>query len=103
MKYPKTPNRFVKYMTPAFDGYMGFIDRYGMSVIDEPTKEQYEYLVENFVGIGDLEESDIKLGAKKYLELKRSLLSGSDLEEEIRMFPFNEDEMFIFSALNSQL
>jgi len=94
-KYERTPNRLVKYMTPAYDGYMGFIGRYGESVINEPTPEQFKYLVENFVGAGDLTEDDIRLGAKKYLELRRSDLKGADLEEEIRMNPFNEDEMFM--------
>lgn len=98
-RYPtKTPTRFVKYCTPAYDGYLGFIDRYGMSVIDEPNEEQYQYLVENFVGIGDLTEEDVRGGAKLYLENKRKLLSGSDLEEAIRMEPFNEEEMFMYSG-----
>lgn len=98
-KYPeKTPTRFVKYVTPAYDGYMGFIDKYGMSVIDEPTQEQYKYLVDNFVGIGDLTEEDVRGGAKKYLENKRKLLTGSDLEEAIRMEPFNEEEMFMYAG-----
>jgi hypothetical protein len=45
----KTPNRFVTYFTPAYDNYEGFIDKYGMSVIDAPTDEQYKYLVEKWV------------------------------------------------------
>ena len=97
LKFDKTPNRLVKYMTPAYDGYLGFIDKYGHSVIDEPTKEQYEYLVENFTGIGDLDEEDIKLGAKEYLLKRRSQLEGVALEEEIRMNPFDEKEMFQLS------
>lgn len=111
-KYKRTPTRLVKYITPAYDGYMGFIDRYGMSVIDEPTEDQYKYLVENFVGIGDLMEEDVSLGAKRYLQSRRELLTGTDLEEEIRMNPFSEEEMFLYAGtkcefnvvnLNSQL
>ena len=97
-KHQRTPNRLVKYMTPAYDGYLGFIDKYGYSVIDPPTEEQYKFLVENFVGIGDLTEEDIKLGAKQYLLEKRKLLSGESLEEEIRMNPFDEAEMFKFAG-----
>jgi len=97
-KYERTPNRLVKYMTPAYDGYLGFIDKYGESVIDDPTEEQYKYLVENFAGIGDLTEADIKLGARQYLLEKRKLLSGEALEEEIRMNPFDEVEMFKYSG-----
>lgn len=95
LKDGRTINRMVRYFSPAYDGYLGFIDKYGDSVIDEPTEEQYEYLVENFVGIGDLTAEDIKLGAKKYLLKKREGLEGALLEEEIRMNPFDEREMFL--------
>jgi hypothetical protein len=97
-KEGRTPNRMVRYFTPAFDGYMGFIDKYGMSVIDPPTPEQYSFLVENFVGIGDLTEEDVKLGARDYLVNKRADLEGILLEEEIRMNPFDEKEMFMSSV-----
>ena len=99
-----TANRLVKYLSAAFDGYEGFIDEYGMSVIDEPTQEQYEYLVnkwvvkDEFTGevISELTEEDIRLGAKEYVLVKRRAgLSGSDLEEEIRQNPCDEDEMFM--------
>lgn len=99
-QYEKTPNRLVRYMTPSYQGYLGFIDRYGMSVVDEPTEEQYKYLVENFVGAGDIDENDIKLGAKKYLLKKRQDLTGVALEEEIRMNPFDEREMFMLRNNN---
>ena len=97
-KYEKTPNRLVKYMTPAFDGYVGFIDKYGMSVIDEPNEEQYKWLVENFVGVGDLTEEDVRKGARQYLLERRKLLTGALLEEEIRMNPFDEEEMFMYTG-----
>jgi len=99
-KYAKTPNRLVKYFAPAYDGYLGFIDKFGMSVINEPTEEQYKFLVEYYVGAGDLDESDIRLGAKKYLEEKRKQLEGVQLEEEIRMNPFDEREMFMLRNNN---
>lgn len=100
IKYGKTPNRLVRYFNPAYDGYYGFIDKYGKSVIDEPTEEQYNYLVENFVGIGDLDESDIKLGAKKYILKRRENLTGTELEEEIRMNPIDESEIFMSANQN---
>lgn len=97
-KLERTTNRIVRYFTPAFDGYVGFIDKHGISVIDPPNEEQYKYLVENFVGMGDLTESDVRLGARDYLISKRVGLDGVALEEEIRMNPFDEREMFM-SAL----
>jgi hypothetical protein len=100
-KFPRTPNRMVRYFSPAYDSYMGFIDRYGMSVIEAPTPQQYDYLVENFVGVGDLTEEDVKLGAREYLLSKRINLEGNLLEEEIRMNPFDEREMFMSSLQGS--
>jgi hypothetical protein len=97
----RTPNRLVRYFTPAYDGFLGFIDKYGMSVIDEPTEEQYNYLVENFVGMGDITEEDVRMGAKNYLLAKRVGLDGSLLEEEIRMNPFDEKEMFQSATTSS--
>lgn len=97
----RTANRLVRYFTPSYDGYLGFIDKYGQSVIDSPNEEQYAYLVENFVGMGDLTEEDVKLGARDYLIQKRQGLSGSMLEEEIRMNPFDEREMFMSAVMSS--
>ena len=99
-----TANRLVKYLSAAWDGYEGFIDEYGMSVTDEPTEEQYKYLVDKWVVldeysgevISELTEDDIKLGSKKYVLVKRrNGLAGTDLEEEIRQNPCDEDEMFM--------
>lgn len=112
----KTPtiNRLVRYFAPAYDGYEGFIGKYGESIIDAPTEEQYNYLVEKWVKkdedgvvISVLSEQDIKLGAKAYIEKSREGLKGDSLEEEIRMSPCNEIELFmsanadcIFNVMN---
>lgn len=103
LKRKPTTNRLVRYFTPAYDGFEGFIDEFGISVIDEPTKQQYDYLVKTWVRrdeetgelLSELSEDDIKLGAKYYvLTKRRENLEGDDLEEEIRMNPCDEDEMF---------
>jgi hypothetical protein len=98
-KNDRTPNRMVRYFSPAYDGYLGFIDRHGMSVIGEPTEEQYKYLVDNYVGVGDLEEADIRMGAKEYLLTVRNAKEGTEKEEEIRMNPFDEREVFLSSLI----
>jgi len=98
----KTPMRFVSYFTPAYDNYEGFIDKHGMSVIDEPTDEQYKYLVDKWVvkdeetgeNLRELSEEDIRLGAKAYIFSRRKGLEGSELEEEIRQNPTTVKEMF---------
>ena len=98
----KTPNRFVTYFTPAYDNYEGFIDKHGMSVMDAPTDEQYDYLVKKWVvkdpitgeTVSELSEEDIRLGAKKYIQSRRIGLVGELLEEEIRQNPCTVQEMF---------
>tara|TARA_R110002126_G_scaffold274341_1_gene419311 strand:- start:6145 stop:8250 length:2106 start_codon:yes stop_codon:yes gene_type:complete len=100
----KTPtvNRLVRYFSPSFDGYEGFIDQFGFSVIDSPTEEQAQYLIEKWVRkdedgntISELSEEDIRLGAKSYIQKRREGRKGDDLEEEIRMNPSNEIELFM--------
>jgi hypothetical protein len=98
----KTPNRLVTYFTPAYDNYEGFIDKYGMSVIDEPTEEQYQYLVDKWVvkdpisgdTVSEISEDDIRKGARVYIQSRRIGLTGELLEEEIRMNPTTVQEMF---------
>lgn len=101
-KRTPTINRLVRYFSPSFDGYEGFIDQYGFSVINSPTPEQKKYLVdkwvvtdENGVTISEISEEDIELGARAYILKRREGRTGDDLEEEIRMNPCNEVEAFM--------
>lgn len=99
----QTPNGFVTYFSSAYDGYAGFIDKYGMSVIDAPNEEQLEYLLEvSGNGKTRLNDHEIKLGAKAYLLKIREPLTGIQLEEEIRQNPFDEEEMFMFAGFNCE-
>lgn len=81
----QTRSGLVNIFMPAHDGLEGFIDRYGYSVIDEPTKEQAEYIGR-------------KIGARKYLENKRQgYKDAGDIEglsEEVRLYPMNWRECF---------
>lgn len=98
----KTPIRFVTYFTPAYDNYEGFIDKYGMSVIDAPDEETYNYLVERWVVkdpntgevVSEITEEDIRLGGRAYIFARRKDLEGELLEEEIRQNPTTVKEMF---------
>jgi hypothetical protein len=101
-KKSPTINRLVRYFSPAYDGYEGFIDRYGFSVINSPTPEQKAYLVEKWVvkdedgnTISEISEEDIDLGSKAYIIKRREGRTGDDLEEEIRMNPCTEVEAFM--------
>lgn len=87
----RTGTGLWRYFVPAYDGLEGFIDEYGMSVIETPA--------EPVMGInGRL----IKIGAKEYLENERkSKKDESDsvgYYEELRQRPFTEAEMFMNPA-----
>ena len=79
----RTRSGMYSYFTPAYDGYEGFIDEYGMSVIDTPTKEQAKFIGK-------------KIGAKEYLQNVRESYkkNTTKLSEEKRQRPFSVDEAF---------
>lgn len=105
-KKKPTINRIVRFFQPAYEAYEGFIDEFGDSVVGEPTDEQYNYLVNNWVKydeygeqVSELNETDIKLGAKIYVMVKRREgLTGIDFEEEVRMNPCTEEEAFMYAG-----
>lgn len=89
---PYTSNGLYRYFCPAYDGYEGFIDRYGKSIIDKPTEEQQEYILEKY-------GFKIEVGAREYLLNQRKKIDDKDaLSEEIRMNPFSEEEAFMIDS-----
>jgi hypothetical protein len=86
-----TPTGLYRYFKPAYDGYEGFIDRYGMSIIDAPTKDQERFLQETTT----LTIDEIRLGAKEYLRQRIEKIEDDEMRlEEKRMMPFTEEEAF---------
>lgn len=86
-----TPSALYRYFKPAYDGYEGFIDRFGMSVIEKPSRQQEEYLLETTT----LTKEEIRLGAKEYLRRKIDAIEDDEMRlEEKRMMPFSEEEAF---------
>jgi len=84
-----TASGLYRYFCPAYDGYEGFIDEYGMSIIDTPTESQKKYIKERY-------GMNITMGAKEYLIEQRKLIKDKKaLSEEIRMNPFTEEEAFM--------
>lgn len=86
---PYTATGLYRYFCPAYDGYEGFIDEYGMSIINAPTDEQKKYIKDRY-------GMNIDCGAKDYLIKQRQLIKDKKaLSEEIRMNPFDENEAFM--------
>jgi hypothetical protein len=86
----RTRSGLYQYFTPAYDGYEGFIDEYGMSVIETPSPEQSKYIKKT-------------IGAKEFLQNIRDSYKDntSKLSEEKRQRPFNIDEAFRSDVNNS--
>lgn len=81
----QTVSGLMNLFFPAHDGLEGFVDRYGMSIIETPNKEQAQYI-------------NRKIGAKRFLQNKRRgyKLAGDieGLSEEIRLYPMSWRECF---------
>ncbi len=88
----QTTNKLYRHFMPGYMGGRdgGWIDKYGNSVWDTPTPEQTEWLKK------DPNTLDPYMGCKEYCELQRKLKANDPekLQEEIRMFPFNPEEVF---------
>lgn len=65
----RTKSGFINYFIPAYDGMAGFIDEYGQSIIDKPTKEQALYIKKDF-------------GAKEFIQTKRDDYANSEKPED---------------------
>ena len=86
----QTKSGLYRIMIPAYYGFAGYIGEFGESIIDTPTPEQTAYLKSTG------ECPDPNIGAKQYLENERKKLENDEsaLMEEIRMNPFNAEEVF---------
>jgi len=85
-----TATGLYRYFTPAYEGFAGFIDPYGFSIIDKATPSMRNMFSEQY-GV----EYD---GAVDYLMKERKAIKDPvALSELVRMMPFNEREAFMIS------
>lgn len=101
-----TSTGMVKYFQPAYEGMDGFIDEYGMSVIEPPNEKTLQYLVWKQEQVPDVSErvpkEDLEKGAKKYLEDEFAKLITEEQKSDFRRkFPIVEEDMFDFGATYS--
>jgi hypothetical protein len=89
----QTLSGLYRYFSPAYDGYEGFIDEFGRSVVETPK--------EPVMGIDGIL---ITKGSKEFLETRRKTLSKdtNKLAEEKRMHPFDEEEALRAPAKDCQ-
>lgn len=88
MENGQTRSGLINFFIPAYDGLEGFIDAYGESVIENPTKEQAQFIGRT-------------IGAKEYIMGQRQAYldqntpeSLSKYRELVRLFPVYFNECF---------
>lgn len=99
----QTPSRLKRFFIPGYKGVLGYIDKYGNSVVESPTPEQTEYLkTVKDPTTGKPACPNPNIGAKEYRSIRRKALSKNpeQLAEEIRKFPFDWKE--VFKSANNQ-
>lgn len=98
--YGRTKTKLKRFFIPAYRGYLGYVGKYGESIVENPTPEQVEFLKThkyyNYVSNEWETCPDPTIGAKQWLQVTRDMLAG-DLEalaEEMRKNPFEWREVF---------
>lgn len=98
--YGRTKTKLKRFFLPAYRGYMGYVGKYGESIIENPTPMQIVWLKEHtFINPinGKLSKCpDPYVGAKQYLQIGRDMLADDPeaLAEEKRKNPFHWKEVF---------
>lgn len=93
----RTKTRLMRFFFAGYRGLMGYVGKYGESIVDTPTKAQTEYL-KTLIDqtTGKLICPNPYIGAKEYLEINRRALENDpeELAEQIRKYPFTWQEVF---------
>lgn len=98
--YGRTKTKLKRFFIPAYKGYLGYIGKYGESIIENPTPEQVEWLktYEYYDPVSKKMEKcpDPYIGAKQWLQITRDMYAGDNegLAEEMRKNPFEWKEVF---------
>lgn len=94
-----TKSGMVNLFFPAYDGFEGFIGKYGESIWDTPTEDQLPYIATKKKNVhGEY------MGAKEFLQTERDALSEAgdfvELAHQKRLYPFTFAECFTPPAQN---
>jgi hypothetical protein len=86
----QTKTKLYRLFIEGYRGMDGWIDKYGNSVVDTPTKEQTEWLK------NDPNCLDPYMGSKEFCDIQRANLENDPEKymEEVRMVPYNPEEVF---------
>lgn len=93
----RTRTRLMRFFFAGYRGLMGYVGKYGESIVGTPTKAQTEFL-KTYIDptTGKVACPNPYIGAKEYLEINRKALENEpeELAEQIRKYPFTWQEVF---------
>jgi len=90
----ETESGLIRYFSPSYQSIR--FDRYGFSIVDDPTEEQYQYLVE-------MQVQNPRMGGKEFIDTKIDSVKDSlDRAKLIRKYPRTIREAFRKSANNCE-
>jgi hypothetical protein len=95
--FGRTQTKMKRFFIAGYRGLLGYVGKYGESIIDDPTPEQTAFL-KTYINpaTGKLACPNPNIGAKRYLEESRKM-NAHDPElyaEVVRMYPFEWKEVF---------
>lgn len=96
-RWGRTETKMKRFFIPGYRGFLGYIGKYGESIVNTPTPDQTEYL-KTWIDpeTGELGCPDPYVGAKEWLEEERKM-KAHDPElyaEQVRKYPFEWPEVF---------
>jgi len=95
--FGRTRTKLKRFFLAGYRGLLGYVGKYGESIVDTPTPEQTEFL-KTYIdpSTGKLACPNPYIGAKEYLMETRKMLANEPelLAEEIRKYPFEWKEVF---------
>lgn len=95
--FGRTKTKLKRFFIAGYRGLLGYVGKYGESVIDDPTPEQSAYLATVIdPSTGKKACPNPHIGSKRYLQETRDMLASDPelLSEEIRKYPFEWKEVF---------
>lgn len=95
-RFGRTQSKLKRFFIPAYRGFLGYVGKYGESIIENPTKEQTDYLKTFVDPTTGKPCPDPTIGAKTYLEAERFMVRNDpeQLGELMREYPFEWKEVF---------
>jgi len=96
-RFGRTETCLKRFFIAGYRGLLGYIDKYGNSVVETPTPEQSAFMATVIdPSTGDLACLDPTIGAKAFLQEARNMKANDPEQyaEQVRKYPFEWKEVF---------